>query len=116
MNKRISREEFCEVIEAVCKRPKMYTPKGTFNEVVSFIEGCGSNGNIDDGAYHMVTTPFRKWVVYKFRPADTPPADWETTFPLNWEEFLEHFSSEEDALLQLPILYAEYCRFREPEN
>ena len=33
--------EFVEIIESLCKRPKLSTPTGTFFEVVSFLEGFG---------------------------------------------------------------------------
>ena len=114
MKERVSREEFCEIVEAVCRRPKMYTATGTFNEVVAFLEGYALGGaNLDEKEYHSRTTPFRKWLGNKFRSDKPAPEDWESAFPLDWNEFLARFSSETEGMSQLPNLYAEYCRFRD---
>ena len=112
MRERPSREEFSEIIEAVGKRPKLHTGTGAFNEVTSFLEGFAAGANLDEGEYHSPTTPFRKWVAFRLRYEKSIPVDWESTFPLNWDEFLEHFSLEAEALSQIPVQYSEYCRFR----
>ncbi len=39
---------FLEYIEALCKHPEMYTPTGSFYEVVSFLEGFGAQINIEN--------------------------------------------------------------------
>ncbi len=111
MKKRLSREEFFEVVEALCRRPKGYTPSGSFNEVICFLEGYALGADLDDKQYHSRTAPFRKWLTFKLANEEVTE-DWESIFPLNWDEILEHFSSESEALPQISLLYSEYCEFR----
>jgi len=96
----MSEAEFSEFIEAICKRPKMYTPTGSFYEVVSFLEGFGAKMNVGNNSYHSVFTLFRQWVARKYKIE-------EVTF--NWKDFQEMFSSELESLKNLPVLYKEYA-------
>lgn len=95
----MTEEEFLEFVEALCKRPKMYTPTGSFYEVVSFLEGFGAKMNVGNNSYHSVFTPFRKWVVEKYKIEQ---------MMFDWKDFQEMFSSELEALKNLPVLYKEY--------
>jgi hypothetical protein len=102
----ISEERFLDFIGWICKRPKLYTRSGSFIEAIMFLEGYALGAGVEGAEnYHSKFTPFKKWAAAKFRNGDT--------FPLNWDEFLDHFSSESEALNQLPILYAEYARGKE---
>lgn len=98
----MSEPEFLEVIEALCKRPKLYTPTGTFGEVVSFLEGYG-NGAWVGGAerrYHSVFTPFFRWLAGR--------QNRDPQFPLTWSELQELFLTDDDAFVKFPKLYEEY--------
>ncbi len=91
--------DFLEYVEAFCKRPKMYTSKGSFDEAVALLEGFGMGANVGEHCYHSAFTPFHLWMVKKF------------SIPkiiINWNDFREKFSSDEEALQNLPILYREY--------
>lgn len=95
----MTEKDFLEYVEALCKRPRMYTATGSFNEVTAFLEGYGAGANVGKHGYHSVFTPFRKWVVKKF---DIPKEI------INWNEFRKLFSSDIEALSNIPILYKEY--------
>ncbi len=95
----MSEKDFLEYIEAICKRPKLYTPTGSFYEIVSFLEGYGAGANVGENNYHFFSTPFRIWLAEKFELQETP---------INWKDFCNWFDSEKDALANLPILYKEY--------
>ncbi len=95
----MSETEFVEDVEAICKRPNMYTPTGTFYEAVSFLEGYGKGHNVGNKTYHCIFTPFLKWIVKKLNIQD---ADYGTI--IDWQRFQALFSSEEEAFKQLPIL------------
>ena len=95
----MTKRDFLEYVEAICKRPKMYTPNGSFYEVVSFLEGYSTGANVGEFAYHSAFTPFMKWTIKKFGIQE---------IIIDWKEFRELFSSEQDALNNLPILYKEY--------
>lgn len=91
--------EFYEYVEGICKRPKMYTPTGSFYEAASFLEGCGGIAIKGPPYCHSVFTPFLKWTVKKFNL---------NSEIIDWIEFRELFDSDSEALKQLPILYKEY--------
>ena len=95
----MSEAEFSEFIEAICKRPKMYTPTGSFYEAVSFLEGFGSKIDIENNCSHSVFTPFLNWITRKYKIEH---------LRFDWKDFQELFSSESEALENLPILYKEY--------
>ncbi len=99
----MSETDFLEYVVAICKRPKMYTPTGSFNEVISFLEGFGGGANVGKHSYHSFSTPFRKWLAKKFDFQDAAQ-----DFPNNWEDFRTLFSSEAEALVNLPLLYKDY--------
>jgi hypothetical protein len=94
--------DFLEFVQAICKRPKMYTPTGAFYEVASFLEGYGgaTDVGISDG-YHMIFTPFLKWILQKF--------DLKEEIGISgWVRFRELFESDSEAIERLPILYNEF--------
>lgn len=101
----MSEEDFLEYVTAICKRPKMYTPTGSFYEVVSFIEGFGANVNVGNHISHSSSNAFRKWLAVKF---DFPDA--AKGFPVDWGNFRELFSSDAEALEKLPLLYKDYIK------
>ncbi len=56
---------FLDIVEALCKRPKMYTENGTFGEIVAYLDGY-SKGKGLSGGYHYSFTPFRNWLEAKY--------------------------------------------------
>lgn len=92
--------EFLEVIQAVCKRPKMYTATGSFFEAVSFLEGFGCGKGVGDKPYHSSLTPFLRWFAGRIKG--------ERQFPLHWVEVRDQFSSDREACEALPVLYQAY--------
>ena len=93
--------DFLEYVQAICKRPKMYTPTGAFYEVASLLEGYGGGANVGESGYHMIFTPFLKWILQKF--------DLKEEFGISgWVRFREIFDSDSEALKELPILYKEF--------
>ncbi|MEP6924018.1 MAG: hypothetical protein ABI954_06115 [Pyrinomonadaceae bacterium] len=95
----MTEKDFFEYVEAVCKRPKMYTPTGSFYEVAGFLEGYSAGAGVGGHIYHFRSTQFRKWVIKKFKIQKTI---------IDWKEFRELFSSDLEALNNLPILYKEF--------
>lgn len=97
-------KDFLKYVEAVCRRPNMYTPGGTFNETISLLEGFGMGANVGAGGAHSSFTPFLQWIVQKFEIPE---------IIIDWRHFREMFSSESEALKNLPILYKEYVEYVE---
>jgi hypothetical protein len=95
----MTEERFLEFIEAICRRPKLYTPTGSFYEIVSFLEGLSSGDRVENNAYHSVFTPFLHWIAEKHGLE-------KITF--HWENVRKMYSSESEALKNLPILYKEF--------
>jgi hypothetical protein len=95
----MNEKDFFEIVEALCKRPKMYTPTGSFFEGVSFLEGYGVGANVGETTYHSAFTPFNKWLIKKFGIKKVM---------IGWDEFREMFSSDTEALENLSLLYKEY--------
>jgi hypothetical protein len=96
----MTQEEFLKLIVAICKRPKMYTPTGTFYETVSFMEGLGAGAGIDGDIGHSKFTRFLRWMAKRLDNNDR--------FPILWTRFAEHFSTEQEAFEALPSLYEEF--------
>jgi len=91
--------EFAEQIEAVCRRPKMYTPNGTFFENYCFLDGLGI-GALENRYSHSAFTPFLNWLA--------PPDEHGRTMPISVHEFREQFSSDEEALTKFAALFRQY--------
>ena len=92
--------EYKEVIDAVCGRPKLYTPTGSFFEVISYVEGVG--GWLEKRNSHSPTTPFCKWLGQRHGK--------EKGFPLDWHEFLQLFANDEEAIEQFQKLFDEFVQ------
>jgi len=92
--------QFLDLIEAVCRRPGLYTPTGTFYESVSFLEGLASGHlDLDDYAGHSKFTPFRTWLSEKLG---------RNRARFSWNEFRNLYDSDTHAFAELPKLYREY--------
>ena len=97
----MTREQFLEDIKAACKRPKMYTPTGSFFEAVSLLEGIGAGAGIDEDKHtHLKFTRFRRWMAGRVDGSDR--------FPFSWVRFAEQFETEQEAFVALPSLYQEF--------
>ena len=97
----MTEDEFLEIVEALCKRPPMYTATGSFFEVASFLEGFGSGADVRHGdcQYHSRLTPFLKWAAHKFQSGEVI---------IQWTDFRARFASDDEACENLPVLYREY--------
>ena len=91
--------EFADDIEAICNRPKLYTPNGTFFEIYSFLDGLGI-GALENRYSHSSFTPFQKWLA--------EPDEHGRKFPISIHEFRERFSSDEEALSRFASLFRQY--------
>lgn len=94
----MTEREFCEIVRAVCKHPKMHTPNGTLGEVLSFLDGFGIAA-LSGRKSHSSLTPFQRWWSIKFASAQKP---------MPFQEFLDQFETEVEAIEQLPALYEEF--------
>jgi hypothetical protein len=92
--------QFHELIYYVCKRPKLYTPTGSFFEVASFLEGLGSATKIENNHAHSKFTGFMRWMAARLNK--------DGRFPISWIEFAEIYSSDSEAIEALPVLYNQY--------
>ncbi len=98
----MTENEYFETVEAVCENPRRYTPTGTFYEAVSFLEGNKMCSGVGKRNYHMPFTPFRKWIVKKFKIQKSIPI-------IDWVEFREMFLSDSEAFNNLKSLYKEFA-------
>jgi hypothetical protein len=97
-------KDFLEVVEAVCRRPGLYTPTGSFYESASFLEGYAIGADVHGNTRpHSSFTPFLKWLIPVFQIDDVI---------MQWPEFRERFSSDAEALENLLVLYARYVNER----
>jgi hypothetical protein len=92
--------EFFEYVEAVCKRPAMYTPTGAFFEAASFLEGLGNGLGVGGYPSHMSFTPFWSWFGNKMGIGNH--------YSFSWREFREQFPSDSEAFESLVSLYGEF--------
>lgn len=92
-----SEKDFYETVEDICKYPRKCTQNGTFFEVTSYLEGFAHGAKVDVYA-HSFSTPFFVWLEEKKR----------LDLALNWTIFRNMFTSDDEALRNLAILYKEY--------
>jgi len=97
--------QFHELVYYVCKRPKMYTPAGSFFEVVSFLEGLGAGAGIQNNNAHLKFTPFMQWMARRL--------DKVANFPMSWQEFRDVYPSDKEAIASLPGLYDDFLNDRD---
>jgi hypothetical protein len=97
----MTENNFCEIAEAVCKHPEMYTPTGSFYEVISFLEGYGNGANVGENTFHSTFTPFHKWLLAKQVVNQSIHV---------WGDFRKHYSSDSEALDNFVNLYREYVQ------
>ena len=95
----MTKKEFADVMEAVCQRPGMYTPNGTFFEIFSFLDGYGI-ANLENRSYHSAFTPFLNWLA--------EPDEKGRRFPISLHKFKAQFSSDDEALREFSILFRKY--------
>jgi hypothetical protein len=85
-------------IEEICHKPQRFTSHGTFEEVANLLEKEGKKYIEGEFYYHSVFTPFLKWLVNKNG----------SEIAINLKVVKKLFSSNDEALENLPILYKEY--------
>ncbi|MCC6329149.1 MAG: hypothetical protein IT174_11575 [Acidobacteria bacterium] len=96
--------EFAEDVQTICKRPKMYSPNGTFFEIYCFLDGFGI-GVMEKRCSHSAFTPFRNWLAEANERGHK--------FPISLHKFRDQFSSDEKALTEFASLFRKYVRFEE---
>ena len=96
----MTEKDFLSFLGAVLERPKLYTPTGTFYEIISYLEGYGGGGVVGKHASHSVFTPFLFWFGKKEGYKSI----------VDWKQFRETFSSDTEALENFQNLYTEYVR------
>lgn len=95
----MNEKEFFEIVETLCKHPKLYTPTGSFYEVVSFLEGYASGINVGDSSYHSKFTPFHKWLAEIVN---------ENKVVLNWSDYRQRFKDDKTAFNALKVEYKQF--------
>ena len=96
-------KEFLEVVSAVCNRPTVYAPSGTFTEVSIFLEGFALGakvGGLRHQNAHSKFTPFFQW-----RAAGRG----RQYLGDGWKDFRSAYPDDEAALNGLALSYREYA-------
>lgn len=91
--------EILSLVEAICRRPAMYTLNGTFGEAACFLEGfytAESRGNV---ASAVEWGDFQKWLKKQLHHADNV-----TWFAAVWNAYADDAA----AIDGLAALYARY--------
>src|SRR4051794_14254148 len=89
--------EFADTVDALCKRPAAYTLHGTLPEVLAYLDGLGKGIGLQPGSHHG-TSAFFGWLSKKLGK-DTVRGD----------ELLLTFGDERAAFRELARLYREYA-------
>jgi hypothetical protein len=105
----MTEKEFSELIASLYTGTLIDTPTGTFFEVVSYLEGYGKGMAVVKNS-HSVFTPFFRW--FSENKLGQKPLE----IPIRWLQFRKLYSSDEEALENLSILYKEYVESSTPQN
>ena len=101
----MTENDFVSVLEELCKRPMLYTPTGSFFELVSYIEGLALHEVAIPGYLgHSNMRPFLTWVCNQDQN--------KYKQPFGWKDFREAYTSDDEAFKALPDLYAKYVGFK----
>lgn len=87
--------EFSEVVKAVCKRPRMFTPYGTLAEVIAYLEGYSLAARVQPHS-HWGMSRFYQWL--KQQPGNPEKA-------VRWEELLDCHNTSEAELSRFAESY-----------
>jgi hypothetical protein len=99
-----TRLKFADSVDALCKRPRMYTLHGTLPEIIASLEGLAKGLGLEPG-YHYALSPFFEWLRQKLGK-NTSRGD----------ELLLTFGNEEAAFRELARLYREYAQLTEAKE
>ena len=88
---------FGDIVQVICKYPKMYLMHGTFGEVLAFLEGYGKGAGLDEAAGSFFN-PFHKWLCNR---------GWKDTKNF-WRSFRDSYGDEQTAITEFARLWAEY--------
>lgn len=97
--------EFRELIVNVCLRPRMYTPSGSYHEVVAFLDGYdfAVRRHWPDIQDPTGLRGFLDWLIEHYRDRCNGMGN------LTWSAYVRAaFPEEEEALAGLPGLFARY--------
>jgi hypothetical protein len=91
---------FVEIVEAVCRRPRMYTLNGTFGEALALLDGYAYGAKLGiasrSSSYFF---PYAVWLHAKMNlPKDAHL----------WESFIKSYPDESTAIIEFARLYREY--------
>jgi hypothetical protein len=100
----MNEDNFLEVIEGICKKPKTHTASGSFFEVIMFLEGFALGADVGNNSYHSKFTPFNKWLAQKFAVDEVI---------VTWVEYRGFFPTDSEAVSMLPTLFKEYLAAKE---
>jgi hypothetical protein len=96
---------FVEIVEAMCRRPRMYTLNGTFGEVLALLDGYAYGaklGNKSRSSSYFL--PYARWLHVRMNlPKDAHI----------WESFINSYPDESTAIIEFARLYRE---FEEPSG
>jgi hypothetical protein len=93
--------EFSEIVQAVCQRPRMYTPYGTLAEVISYHEEAAHAAGVDDSIFWGLSG-FHSWF------------EKELGYPnknVRWEELLDCHSTDEEEMMKFAERYRAYAEY-----
>jgi hypothetical protein len=101
-------KNFQELLSHICVRPQMYTPRGDFCDIVSFVSGFASGLQPEARYLEGELNSFSAWMSAKF---GLIARNW-----VWWNVLLYGCGNDESrAIAQLPLLYAEFVAARCPE-
>jgi hypothetical protein len=94
----IKKTTFADVIGFLCKRPQMYTMRGSFNEVIAFIEGYTTGDR--NRSTRLEWHGFSRWLSEKFEYPSSEVAS---------EYVRKTYPDDREALESLARLYRQYA-------
>jgi hypothetical protein len=91
---------FVDIVEAICKRPQMYTMHGTFGEALALLDGFAYGAKLGfRGRSSSYFVYFGMWLQMKFA---------STGDSYSWDDFLSAYPDDATALKEFARLYREY--------
>jgi hypothetical protein len=91
---------FADIVDAICKRPQMYTMHGTFGEALALLDGYANGAKLGyRGRSSSYFVHFGMWLQIKF--------DY-TGESYSWDDFLNAYPDDATALKEFARLHREY--------
>ena len=103
----MSPEEFTDIVDAVCNKPKNYSPTGSFYESVAFLDAYAIGRVQPKFSSENAHSPFNNFLKWSLTNIGI---DWRKPND-GWVAFRGNYNTDQEALDDFPKLFRKFLAF-----